>query len=150
MPTERPAPWRRSGEPGTCVAGRGLSPRGAPRWHRQAFAIVACALAMFGGYIPTVPAQDTPEMLAAMRAAMPAVPAVVPPWDELTAAQRAEIPRLKIGMHRWHREPGERFVLIGGRRVGEGEVAGQDFWLREIRPDGIVLQFRDTFFFHPL
>lgn len=89
-------------------------------------------------------------MLAAMRAAMPAVPEVVPAWDELPAAQRAEIPELKIGMHRWHREPAERYVLIGGRRVGEGDVAGQQLWLREIRQHGIVLQFRGAFFFRPL
>ena len=53
-------------------------------------------------------------------------------------------------MHRWHADPAERFVLIGGRRVNEGDVAGQQLWLREIRRDGLVLQFGDVFFVRPL
>lgn len=95
-------------------------------------------------------AQDTPEMLAAMRAAMPPVPEVIPAWEELSPELRAQAPVLEIGMHRWHADPAERFVLIGGRRVNEGDVAGQQLWLREIRRDGIVLQFRDVFFLRPL
>ena len=95
-------------------------------------------------------AQDTPEMLAAMRAAMTKVPDTVPTWEELSADVRAQVPPLEIGMHRWHADPAERFVLIGGRRVNEGDVAGQQLWLREIRRDGIVLQFGDVFFLRPL
>ena len=95
-------------------------------------------------------AQDTPEMLAAMRAAMTKVPDTIPAWEELPAEVRAKVPELEIGMHRWHADPAERFVLIGGRRVNEGDVAGQQLWLREIRRDGLVLQFGDVFFLRPL
>lgn len=89
-------------------------------------------------------------MLAAMRAAMPPLPAQVPHRDELPAGLRARLPALEVGMHRWHEDPRERFVLISGRRVNEGDVAGQQLWLREIRRDGLVLQFGDDFYLHPL
>ena len=107
------------------------------------------ALALAFASAPAVP-QDTPEMLAAMRASMTPLPATIPAWDELPADLRAQVPALEIGMHRWHADPTERFVLIGGRRVNEGDVAGQQLWLREIRREGIVLQFGDVFFVRPL
>jgi hypothetical protein len=111
--------------------------------------LMLVATLAIGACLPLA-AQDTPEMLAAMRAAMPPVPDEVPTWEELSPELRAQVPTLEIGMHRWHEDPSERFVLIDGRRVAEGEVAGQQLWLREIRRDGIVLQFGDVFFLRPL
>jgi hypothetical protein len=107
------------------------------------------ALLAIGALLPAA-AQDTPEMLAAMRAAMPPVPETVSLKDELPPEIRAQLPELDIGLHRWHADPNQRFVLIGGRRVDEGEVAGQQLWLRQIRRDGNVLQFGDIFYFLPL
>jgi general secretion pathway protein B len=123
--------------------------------HERARATRICARALILVTLALVAptpaaAQDTPEMLAAMRAAMPPVPDEVPTWEELSPELRAQVPVLEIGMHRWHEDPSERFVLIGGRRVNEGDVAGQQLWLREIRRDGIVLQFGDVFFLRPL
>lgn len=114
------------------------------------FPAVALALVLALGASAEAGAQDTPEMLAAMRAAMTPLPETIPAWDELPADVRAQVPALEIGMHRWHADPAERFVLIGGRRVNEGDVAGQQLWLREIRRDGLVLQFGDSFFLKSL
>jgi general secretion pathway protein B len=103
---------------------------------------------LFG--VPAVgDAQDTPEMLAAMRASMPPVPEQVPTREELSPTERADLPTLRVDMHRWHANPAERFVITGGRRIAEGGVAGQELWLRQIRPDGLVLQFRQTFYLQP-
>jgi general secretion pathway protein B len=116
---------------------------------RRSCVLLASTLMLASASAP-VTAQDTPEMLAAMRAAMPPLPATIPGWDDLPAEVRAKVPSLQIGMHRWHEDPAERFVLIDGRRVNEGDVAGQLLWLREIRRDGLVLQFDDVFFLKPL
>lgn len=94
-------------------------------------------------------AQDTPEMLAAMRAHLSPLPEQIPARDALPEALRAELPAITLETHRWHAEPTQRFVILHGRRIEEGGVAGRDLWLREIRPDGVVFQFRDAFFFQP-
>ena len=92
------------------------------------------------------PASDTPETLAAMRALLPPLPAQIPHWDELPPDVREELSEFRIGMHRWHADPAQRFVVVEGRRVAEGGVLGQDLWLREVRPDAVVLQFRNQVF----
>ena len=125
-----------------------------PRWARRGrprlracsvLAWLCLALA-----IPGASAQDTPEMLAAMRAAMPPVPAQVREFDALPLELRRQIPALRIEVHRWHADPGQRFVRIGGRRVLEDGVAGQELWLRQIRKDAVVMQFRGEFFLLPI
>jgi hypothetical protein len=100
--------------------------------------------------MPNAVAQDTPEMLAAMRASMPPVPQQVRKFDALPLELRQQIPDLRIEVHRWHADPGERFIKIGGRRIVEDGVAGQDLWLRQIREDAVVMQFRREFFLLPL
>ena len=89
-------------------------------------------------------------MLAAMQAHLPPIPAEVPARDALPAELRAEIPPFQLEVHRWHADPALRFVKIHSRRVEEGGVVDRELWLREIRPDGVVMQFRDAFFLHPL
>lgn len=92
------------------------------------------------------PATDTPETLAAMQALLPPLPAEIPHWDTLPAEMRAALADLRIEMHRWHADPAQRFVMMAGRRIEEGGVIGQELWLREVRPDGVVLQYRDLIF----
>jgi hypothetical protein len=106
---------------------------------------------LFALALPAAPcfAQDTPEMLAAMRAMLPPLPAEVPHRDDLPDDVRASLPTLVVETHRWHADPAQRFILLQGLRVEEGGVAGQELWLREVRADGIVLLFRDVIFFQP-
>lgn len=94
-------------------------------------------------------AQDTPEMLAAMRAHLPPVPDEVPERMELPEELRRGIPTVILDVHRWHDDPAQRFVVVDGRRIEEDGVAGMNLWLRRIRKDGVVMQFGDTFFFQP-
>lgn len=92
------------------------------------------------------PGTDTPETLAAMNALLPPLPADIPAWESLPPETRAELAAFRIEVHRWHADPAQRFVMVGGRRVDEGGVLGQELWLREIRPDGVVVQYRKLFF----
>jgi hypothetical protein len=108
--------------------------------------LLAVALAVT---LTSAVAQDTPEMLAAMRAQLPPVPAEVPAFDTLPAELRQQMPAFNIDMHRWHADAAQAFVLINGRRVGPDGVAGRELWLREVRENGVVMQFREQFFFHP-
>lgn len=107
------------------------------------------AAGVLSGIAMPLSAQDTPEMLAAMRAHLPPVPDEVPERDALPEALRAGLPATVLETHRWHADPAQRFVILRGRRIEEGGVADRDLWLREIRPHGAVFQFRDTFFFQP-
>ena len=102
-----------------------------------------------GAAVPAL-AQDTPEMLAAMQGHLPPLPAEIPARDALAPALRADIPPFRIEVHRWHADPALRFVMIHERRIEEGGVVDRELWLREIRADAVVMQFRDAFFLQPL
>lgn len=102
---------------------------------------------LLGGAPLTLPAQDTPEMLAAMRSHLPPVPEQVPPRDALPPELRAQLLPIAVETHRWHAEESRRFVILKGRRIEVDGVVDRDLWLREIRPDGVVLQFREHFYF---
>lgn len=107
--------------------------------------LVLVTIAVAGGAM----AQDTPEMLAAMQAHLPPVPGVVPARGDLPDGVREAIPAFRIEAHRWSADPALRFVLVHGRRIEEGGVVDRELWLRQVRADGVVLQFRDHFFFQP-
>jgi hypothetical protein len=120
---------------------------GTPERRVRPAATLAIALVL--GTATGAVAQDTPEMLAAMRNHLPPVPAEVPARDALPSELRADIPAFQLEVHRWHADPAQRFVVIHGRRIEEGGVVDRDLWLRVVRADGVVMQFRDAFFFHP-
>ena len=115
----------------------------------HAAAAVLLAVALLLAHAAPAGAQDTPDMLAAMRDHLPPVPSDVGGRDALAPALRADIPTFRLEAHRWHQEPAQRFVDIHGRRIAEGGVVGRELWLREVRADGVVMQFRDAFFFDP-
>ena len=62
----------------------------------------------------------------------------LPPIAVLTASERASLPPLKLSMHVWDSEPGKRFAIIDGQRIGEGALVGSGV-IEEIRRDGVVL-----------
>jgi len=104
---------------------------------------------------PAPSPQAAPANVAAMplEAAAPAVAAAqpppppvaenesesLPPIAVLTASERASLPPLKLSMHVWDREPGKRFAIIDGHRIGEGAVVGNGV-IQEIRRDGVVIE----------
>jgi general secretion pathway protein B len=89
-----------------------------------------------------VPAPGTPKAPGA------ATSSDLPMYYELPFNVRKDLPTLIISMHVFAAAPDQRFVMIDGERKAEGETF-KDVTLREIRPDGIVLEFRGQRFFYP-
>ena len=78
---------------------------------------------------------DSPAAVAA-----PAAEAALPRLADLPAGERAALPPLKLTMHVFADDPSARFVILDGRRLGEGAMLGDAVLLREIRRDGVVLE----------
>jgi general secretion pathway protein B len=78
-------------------------------------------------------------------ASPPSVTEPVPPPSEflptlssLAADERASLPPLKVSMFVYSPEPGRRFAIVDGQRVGEGGLLAGGT-VAEIRPDGVVI-----------
>jgi general secretion pathway protein B len=58
---------------------------------------------------------------------------------DLSPGERAGLPTLKVSMHVYADQPGDRFMIVDGARVGEGARIGDRIVLVQIRRDGGVL-----------
>lgn len=59
---------------------------------------------------------------------------------DLSPGEREQLPALKISMHMWGPTPTQRFAIIDGTRVGQGDRVG-DAVVEEIAADGVVLNW---------
>lgn len=98
---------------------------------------------------PATPAQPRPAPTPAPTPAPPPAPTAVavpagtdalPRLADLPAGERAALPPLKLTMHVYADDPAARFVILDGRRLGEGGLLGDTVVVREIRRDGVVLE----------
>jgi general secretion pathway protein B len=71
-----------------------------------------------------------------------AAPAVVP-IAQLNAEQRRDLPAMAIGGSIWSDNPANRFVIVNGQVVREGEVAAPGVTLERIAPKVATLRWRD-------
>lgn len=100
---------------------------------------------------PASPAADaavakaTPARPAPRKPAEPALPLV---W-EMPYSLRKDLPALTLTMHVYSSVPAQRFVVVAGERHVEGDTLGDGLTLREIRSDGIVLDFKGQRFIYP-
>lgn len=96
---------------------------------------------------PPAPAAPAPTATrsAPTAAKAPALPSV---WD-LPYATRKDIPELELTMHVYSDQPSDRFVVAKGERHVEGDDLGDGVMLREISPDGMVLEFKGQRFLYP-
>ncbi len=62
---------------------------------------------------------------------------------DLDADARKQLPPLKLSMHMWHDTPAQRFVILDGQRLREGDVLG-DVVIERITRDGATLSWRGT------
>ena len=62
---------------------------------------------------------------------------------------RKSLPELKLSMHVYAADPSHRFVVLNDARLTEGEKTSDEIFVREIRPDGVVLEFQSQRFFYP-
>lgn len=91
---------------------------------------------------------STPVQPAPRKPVAPAVPDLPSVW-EMPYAVRKDLPALALTMHVYSSVPAERFVVIEGERHVEGDDLGDGVILREIRGDGIVLDFKGQRFVYP-
>ncbi|HEY5775627.1 MAG TPA: general secretion pathway protein GspB, partial [Xanthomonadales bacterium] len=68
-------------------------------------------------------------------------PAPISYW-ELPDAVRSDIPVIKFSVLVYATDPADRFVLINGQRLGEGDSAQPGLVVKEIRRDGVVFSYR--------
>jgi general secretion pathway protein B len=98
-------------------------------------------------------AAATPSTAAATPAPHAAAPAsaeqALPSVWELPYATRKDIPELAMTMHVYASDPSQRFVVIKGDRHVEGDDLGDGITLKEIRADGMVLEYKGQRFVYP-
>lgn len=73
----------------------------------------------------------------------------LPFYYQLAYALRKDLPPIKISMHVFTDDPAQRFVIINGTRQVEGDKLGTDLNLSEIRPNEVVIEFRNERFIVP-
>ena len=67
-----------------------------------------------------------------------ATPAPVLALADLTPTERRALPPLKLSMHMYAPDPAQRFVILDGHRLGEGDRAGSAV-VERIDPTGVIL-----------
>lgn len=92
---------------------------------------------------PPIAAPVTP-VSASIEPPPPASVEPAPPRNDLPTlailapGERAALPPLKLSMHVWNSDPGQRFAIVDGQRLTEGATIGGAV-VAEIRRDGVVL-----------
>lgn len=71
----------------------------------------------------------------------PHEPAPISYW-ELPDAVRADVQEIKFSVLVYAKEPEDRFVLINGQRLGEGDSSQPGLVVEEIRRDGVIFSYR--------
>ncbi len=93
---------------------------------------------------PREPPAPTPEVAPAaapiLPLALPSTGSVVSLAD-LDPATRKLLPPLKLSMHLWNETPAQRFVILDGQRLREGDLLGE-LVIERITRDGAVLAWR--------
>jgi general secretion pathway protein B len=71
----------------------------------------------------------------------PMVPAPITYW-ELPDSIRADVPEIKFSVLVYAKQPENRFVLINGQRLTEGDNVQPGLVIEEIRRDGVIFSYR--------
>ena len=75
--------------------------------------------------------------------------AALPTLNELRANGTLQLPDMHLDIHVYSDEPAERFVFINMSKYKEAATLSEGPRVREIRPDGVVLEHRGTRFLMP-
>lgn len=60
--------------------------------------------------------------------------------SDLTIEERRGLPPLKLSMHMWNDDPSQRFVILDGNRLHEGDRIGEAI-VTAITTDGVILDW---------
>lgn len=85
-------------------------------------------------------ASDKPAAVA-QKEYRPQEPAPISYW-ELPDAIRADLPEIKFSVLVYDNRPTDRFVLVNGQRLREGDSSLPGLVVKEIRRDGVVFSYR--------
>jgi general secretion pathway protein B len=78
------------------------------------------------------------------RSSAPASGSRLPTADEVTAS--GAVPALNLDLHVYSTKPAERLVFINSRKYREGDTLQEGPVVRQITPDGAILEFRGSQF----
>ena len=89
--------------------------------------------------------RDLPPPTSAPVAIAPSPPAAaagsnVLRLSDLSIEERRGLPPLKLSMHMWNDDPTQRFVILDGNRLHEGDRIGEAI-VTTITPDGLMLDW---------
>jgi len=90
---------------------------------------------------PVPTPSKSPTTTAPAEQSDPRQPAPISYW-ELPDAIRASVPEIKFSVLVYANDPDNRFVLINGQRLGEGDSLQSGPVVKEIRRDGVVFSYR--------
>jgi general secretion pathway protein B len=96
--------------------------------------------------VKTEPAVSSPSVSAAPTAVHddpPPVPGKIYRSGELPASVRQNIPPINMSIFMYSEDPASRMVRINGQTYREGQSLGEGLKLEEIRPDGVVVNYRN-------
>lgn len=91
---------------------------------------------------PREPPAPPPEVAVAAAPILPPAGSVVSLAD-LDPATRKLLPPLKLSMHLWNETAAQRFVILDGQRLREGDLLGE-LVIERITRDGAVLAWRGS------
>lgn len=70
----------------------------------------------------------------------------VPGLHELPASLRQQLPEIKLGGYIYSPNPAARSILINGKLLREGDQLVTGLRLEQMRPDGVVFEYKDVRF----
>lgn len=89
------------------------------------------------------PEPDTAATAPQIQPSTPATGDQVVSLADLDPEARRQLPPLKLSMHLWNEAPSQRFVIVDGQRLKEGDVLGE-IVIERISRDGAVLVWRGS------
>ncbi len=134
-------------------------PNSAPRVAAQPANVPAVSTPAIVPSVPAVPVEST-DIVSGVTAQAP-IPAQTPSDTQPSAASglpsvfeleyqvRHELPKMAVSMYVYNAKPQFRFVIIGGKRIAEGEQIESKVTIAQIRADGLECDFQGTRFFYP-
>ena len=90
--------------------------------------------------LPTAEAHAAPAPRAPPPAPPPSSSSNALSLSDLAPAERKALPPLKLSMHMWNDDAAQRFVILDGNRLGEGDRIG-DAVVTAITRDGVLLDW---------
>lgn len=101
---------------------------------------------------PPAPSPASPSVApapAAVAAAPRSAAASLPLLWELPYDKRKDIPQLTMSLQVYAADPSQRFAIVNDERHVEGDKLGDDLTLKEIAPEGLVVEYRGERFLFP-